>query len=108
MPNDQQSTGEPGGCSARPACSALPDPTVKNPIYAEYYSHMKGDCYKVKLPWTTYREHVLVLCLVTDGIEEARRLAKRELTKHMKAALAQEVPNVQDNRPAQGSSRRSG
>ena len=23
MPNDQQSTGEPGGCSARPACSPL-------------------------------------------------------------------------------------
>jgi len=23
MPNDQQTTGEPGGCSARPACSAL-------------------------------------------------------------------------------------
>lgn len=74
--------------------SALADRTVKNPIYAEYYSHMNGDCYKVKLPWTTYREYVLVLCLVTDGIEEARRLAKRELTKHMKAALAQEVPNA--------------
>lgn len=92
-------TETPPGASLRQPGSALADRTVKNPIFEEYYSHMKCDCYKVKLPWTTYREHVLVLCAVSEGIEEARRLAKRELWKHMKSALRNPVvPNAKGQR----------
>lgn len=54
MPNDQQITGEPGGCSARPACSESEDVTIADVIHEEIIIHQtvwkrgkggwKGEC----------------------------------------------------------------
>ena len=61
---------------------------VKSPIFIEYYSHTQCDCYKVNLPFTSYGQETMVLCPVTDGIENARRLAVKVLVSHVVDAIA--------------------
>ncbi len=63
----------------------------KNPIYIEYYSHERCDCYKVKNPWTAYKESVFVLCPISEGLEKAKKLAANILTEHLKLAINTEV-----------------
>ena len=65
---------------------------TKNPIFIEYYSHDKCDCYKINLPWSTYHTEKLVLCKVSEGIEYARQLAIGVLTGHMYKALRETEP----------------
>lgn len=60
-----------------------------NPIFIEYYPHEGCECYKVKNPWTEFREEKMVLCPVADGIERATILAAQVLTQKMADALAQ-------------------
>jgi hypothetical protein len=60
-----------------------------NPIFVEYYPHTHSDCYKICLPWTNYRSHVLVLCEVSEGYLKACVLAMRELDKHLRQALTE-------------------
>ncbi len=62
---------------------------VNSPIFVEYYPHTDCDCFKVRLPWTRYREHVVVLCEASCGIKEATKLARRELSKHLRESLEQ-------------------
>jgi len=59
----------------------------KNPIFIEFYSHTGTDCYKVLLPWSKYKTHVLVLCEVSKGIRYAKKLAMKHLQEHLKQAL---------------------
>lgn len=58
-----------------------------NPIFIEYYSHLDCNCYKIKNPWTKYKEEVIVLCPVKDGYEKARDAAKRTLTTCLEDAI---------------------
>lgn len=60
-----------------------------NPIYIQYYSHEKANCYKINLPYTKYCEHRIVLCKVSDGLEEARRIAREILIENIEEALAE-------------------
>lgn len=64
--------------------------SLKNPIYTAYYSHDGCLCFKIDLPWSTYNRETLVLCRVSEGIEKARRLAKKALKKHLDEALNEE------------------
>ncbi len=58
-----------------------------NPIFIEYYSHESCDCYKILDPWGKYKETKVVLCPVRDGIEKARKIAKKYLIKSLNKAL---------------------
>jgi hypothetical protein len=64
----------------------------KNPIYIEYYPHTKCDCYKIDLPWSKYKQHVMVLCAVDEGYPKAVELALREITKHFEEAVSDNIP----------------
>lgn len=68
-----------------------------NPIFIEYYPHEGCECYKVKNPWTKYREEKVVLCPVSEGIGRATVLAAQVLTQKMADALAQ--PCASNDRP---------
>lgn len=68
----------------------------KNPLFVEYYSHLGCDCYKILNPWTRYRANIVVLCPVEEGIEVARKLAKRELRKRLNDALNQPLEPTKD------------
>lgn len=54
---------------------------TSNFIFIEYYSHLNGDCYKIKDEFTHHNESKLVLCNVEDGIERAFDLAISTLTE---------------------------
>jgi hypothetical protein len=54
-----------------------------NPIFVEYYSHEKCDCYKIKLPWSKYAEEKVVLCKVSEGMEYAKLVATGVLVKYL-------------------------
>ena len=54
-----------------------------NPIFIEYYPHTRCDCFKIKLPWTKYREEKIVLCEVFGGLDTAKKLAREEFAKHL-------------------------
>ena len=54
-----------------------------NPIYVEYYSHEKGDCYKIDMPYSKYRKETQVLCPVSKGYQFARVLALGIISKHI-------------------------
>lgn len=64
---------------------------MANPIFIEYYSHDKCDCYKVLNPWTDYAEEKLVLCKVSDGIEKAKELCEVVLREKMLSALHEPI-----------------
>lgn len=59
----------------------------QNPLFIEYYPHTQSDCFKINIPWTRWKAHTVVLCEASEGIAEARRLAKREIIKHLTDAL---------------------
>jgi hypothetical protein len=69
-----------------------------NPIYVDYYSHTKCDCYKIDLPWTKYNRHTLVLCEVSLGYKRAKKLAQIEIAKHFdlatKCPITHQVPQA--------------
>ena len=58
-----------------------------NPIYTEYYAHVNAECFKINLPWSKYNKHKVVLCPVSEGMDKARKIAKRVILSHMKKAL---------------------
>jgi hypothetical protein len=58
-----------------------------NPIYIEYYSHERCDCYKINNPWTKYGKDVYVLCRVDQGIEFARLVAIGVINQCLSEAL---------------------
>ena len=62
----------------------------KNPIYIDYYSHEKSDCYKINLPWTRYCHDVIVLCKVSEGLKKAKKIAHEVIKKHLTEALENE------------------
>ena len=62
----------------------------KNPIFIEYYSHTKCDCYKIHDPWTLYRSDTIVLCPVSKGLEHANIMAMGVLVARLTKALASE------------------
>jgi hypothetical protein len=66
----------------------------KNPIFIEYYSHEKCDCYKILNPFTRYKRHIIVLCKVSEGLEKARQLAAISLNSEMLSALKEDLDNV--------------
>ena len=68
---------------------------MKNPLYIEYYSHEGCDCYKIDLPWSTYRRDTKVLCKVEDGIDCARTMATGILLRHLAEALAEKGEEIQ-------------
>lgn len=57
---------------------------TSNFIFVEYYSHLNGDCYKIKDEFTHHNELKLVLCNVEEGIEKALDLAITALTENKK------------------------
>ena len=59
----------------------------KSPIYVQFYSHEECMCYKIDMPYTAYARQTMVLGKVSDGIEEAKKLAKELLTLHIENAL---------------------
>ncbi len=63
----------------------------KNPIFIEYYSHEKCDCYKVRNPFTAYAKHTVVLCRVDEGIDKAKQLCAEVLSGALADALAMPV-----------------
>lgn len=63
-----------------------------NPIYIEYYSHEKENCYKIDLPWPNYAKDTMVLCKVSEGIEKAKELAKKVINAHLEEILSR--PNI--------------
>jgi hypothetical protein len=65
------------------------DSTNKNPIFVEYYSHERANCFKIRNPWTQYRAETIVLCKESEGIAEARKIAKRVLNEWLDDALNQ-------------------
>lgn len=67
---------------------------VKSPIYVEYYPHTKSDCFKIDLPWSKYKKHTLVLCEVSDGLQEAQKLAQKLLQLHLEEALKMEIMKI--------------
>ena len=50
-------------------------------LFVEYYSHTKGDMYKIENPFTHYAKEVLVLGFVDDGIEKSLDLAMEQVAK---------------------------
>lgn len=58
-----------------------------NPIFIEYYSHLDCDCYKIKNPWTKYKQEILVLCRVDEGYEKAREIARNALLSRLDYAI---------------------
>ena len=40
-------------------------------VFPEYYPHTGKDMWKIRNPYTQYREHKIVLCGVDEGIEKA-------------------------------------
>ena len=48
---------------------------TSNWLIIEFYTHTDCDMYKIKDEFTHYNENKLVLCPVTEGIEEALDLA---------------------------------
>lgn len=62
-----------------------------NPIFTEYYSHEGCVCYKIKLPYTKYASHTVVLGKVTDGFEQAKEKALLVLQTNIKEALNEPV-----------------
>lgn len=65
-----------------------------NPLFIEYYPHTKSDCYKIRIPWTKYKSHTVVICEVSEGLAKAKKLAARELLKQLADALEQPLANV--------------
>ena len=63
----------------------------KNPLFIEFYSHSGRNCYKINLPWTRCRKSTLVLCDESDGLEQARRLARREIARHLEESLTEPI-----------------
>jgi hypothetical protein len=68
----------------------------KNPLFIEYYPHTACDCYKINLPWTKYNTHTMVLCDVSKGLQEAKRLARRVIAEHLAAALEEPLTETGD------------
>lgn len=64
---------------------------MANPIYIEYYSHERSNCYKVKNPWTRYASETIVLCKVSDGIDKAKELCIKVLNEKMLEAFKESV-----------------
>ena len=64
-----------------------------NPLFIEYYSHTNSDCYKVRIPWTTFISRTLVICEASEGLAKAKKLAARELRKQLADALEQPLAN---------------
>jgi hypothetical protein len=62
-----------------------------NPIFIEYYSHESCDCYKIKNPWTSYREEKIVLCKESEGLELAEFIAVGVLNKKLAEALKEKI-----------------
>lgn len=60
---------------------------MKNPIYAEYYSHAGTDCYKIDIPWYKFHKYTMVLYPVDEGLEKAKELAKKAIMKALDMAL---------------------
>lgn len=60
---------------------------MKCPIYIDYYPHERCDCYKIDMPYTTYKQETKVLCRVDEGIELARQRAKEHLFKRIEESL---------------------
>ena len=82
MPNDQQSTGEPGGCSARPACYPL-DTSKKYVLQRLQYA--LADAHKGN--WKTCFEQVEAardelwtsgLCVKEDNVKADARRGERK------------------------------
>ena len=65
-----------------------------NPLFIEYYSHTNSDCYKVRIPWTTFSSRTLVICEASEGLAKAKKLAARELRKQLADALEQPLANT--------------
>ena len=64
---------------------------MKNPIFIEYYSHEGGNCYKINNPWPKYAQDKWVLCKVSKGLEEAKRLARKQMKACLEEALSAEI-----------------
>lgn len=62
-----------------------------NPIFIEYYAHTSCDCYKINLPWSKYKSHTMVLCVVDEGEKRAKSIAKREIKKHLESVLKEQI-----------------
>ena len=60
-----------------------------NPIFIEYYTHEKCDCYKILNPFTGYRQEKLVLCKVDEGLDLAKERAKKYLVDNLYEALGE-------------------
>ena len=58
-----------------------------NPIFIQYYSHEGCDCYKIKNPWPTYCEEIIVLCPVSEGLRKATMLARGVVNGKLNEAL---------------------
>jgi len=70
----------------------------KNPIYIDYYSHEKCDCYKIDLPWSGYAKDTLVLCHVSEGYGKARKLAIGAIAERLMEVTAKPVkPEVEED-----------
>ena len=78
----------------------------QNPIFTEYYPHENCECYKVKNPWTKYREEKVVLCPVSDGIGRATVLAAQVLTEKLADALAQPLSSNAEHHARPGAKRK--
>lgn len=63
----------------------------KNPIFIEYYSHLKCDCYKIKNPFTSFAEEKFVLCPVENGIDDAVKIAKAIIEKNFLDSLTKPI-----------------
>ena len=50
-------------------------------LFVEYYSHTKGDMYKIENPFTHYAKEILVLGFVDDGIEKSLDSAMEQIAK---------------------------
>ena len=63
----------------------------ENPIFREYYPHEKKDCYKINLPFSSYKKYTIVLCPVDEGYEKAKELAKKILLESIELALENKI-----------------
>lgn len=53
--------------------------------FIEYYPHTDCDMYKIRNEYTDHKEHKIVLCKATEGIEKALNIALKEIKKRKRS-----------------------
>jgi len=66
---------------------------TNNPIYVDYYSHEGCSCYKIDLPWTSYKKDTMVLCPTKDGYKKAQSIARKVIREHLELAMSNGLQN---------------